>query len=219
MLRTARCCARPTTGQRGIGRVLNELKKSNRNTFKDFRSLTEKKQVLNEFGNLYLPWMDKASALIASSTLLLEQCTLRKYSLQNRDEFESYADEIESGAIGSKVHIVILMLWAMAVEDLFKAMLLKSGEKLYENGEYQKAKGRNDHKLDKLANMISKKNLFIFSIDEMNLLQRLSSYIIIGRYPVPTRASEQENGMGWCIPVDDELYDNLVGKIWNVLIS
>jgi hypothetical protein len=192
----------------------------------DLRTPSQRKRDLNDVGNDFYAWVLRAQELLISVTFLINESVDRKYNLANIGDLDKYEDEIEKGSPGSKIYSIILMLWAMAAECLLKALWLKSGEQLYEDGQYQ-AITKNDHQLDKIANTISKKGFLIFSKNEINILARLSNYIVIGRYPVPKNANiriaqmpDGSNGnfdSGWNIPCDDEAFGILVGRMFNVL--
>lgn len=200
-----------------------------RNLPMDLRTIDQRKRDkrdLNDVGNNFYPWVLRANELLASVTFLYNQCIERKYTLLNAADLDKYEEEIEKGTPGSKIHSIILMLWAMAAECLLKALWLKSGEKLYEDGQYR-AITKNDHQLDQIAFAISNKGFLLFSEDEINILARLSSFIIIGRYPVPKTARirtvqlpDGRNGKvesGWSIPIDDETFITLVKRIYKAL--
>lgn len=75
------------------------------------------------------------------------------------------------------------MLRAMAIECLLKALLLKFGDKLANNGRYQSPL-KKEHQLHKLAEIISKKGLITFTNRELLLLEQASYWITSGRYPI-----------------------------------
>lgn len=182
--------------------------------YKDFRNIAQRRLDHESYGNKWYPWVLKAQELIASAEILRSECTTRKYFPNDLDKYE---DAME--APGAKVFATILMLWAMAVECFLKALWLKSGEKLIISGQYKKIPNTNDHQLDTLAGAISKKGIFVFTDQEMNLLYRLSPFIVLGRYPIQKEVAIQNKkapkGMetgGWSLPGDDILLGNFLGR-------
>lgn len=190
----------------------------------DFRTFDLRKRVLEDVGNKFYPWMLKARQLILSASILENQCAKRKYFGVDLDKYE---DELEAKSPSVEVHSVILMLWAMAAECLLKALWLKSGEKLIRDGNYNKIPDTNDHHLDTIAHAVCKKGIFKFTIKDLELLFRLSGYIIHGRYPIPkhahTRTAVMPDGrllkseLIWHIRSDDKQYHSLVARMWKAL--
>lgn len=186
--------------------------------FKDYRDMDQQKQDHEEYGNMWFPWLLTANELIDSAELLRCQCITRKY-LPN--DLEKYEDEINSP--GGKVFNIILMLWAMAVECLLKALWLKSGEKLIVSGKYKNFPKTNDHDLCIMAEAISNKNIFNFSDTDLDVLYRLSPFITIGRYPIQKVVKIRNRNapigfesVGWSLPLYDNLFDNLLKRIFEI---
>ena len=76
------------------------------------------------------------------------------------------------------------MLRAMATECLLKALWLKHGGKLAENGRYVGVMKKNEHRLHDLVEAVSQKGQINFTKRELDLLEQASYWILTGRYPI-----------------------------------
>lgn len=76
------------------------------------------------------------------------------------------------------------MLRAMATECLLKALWLKHGGTLAEDGRYVGVLKKKEHRLHELAKAVSQKGHIVFTKRELELLEQVSYWIISGRYPI-----------------------------------
>jgi hypothetical protein len=82
------------------------------------------------------------------------------------------------------------MLLAMAAECYLKAQWLLCGGKLAVDGRYRGVLAKNEHDLDRLARALTDTYGVPFTEREIDLLGRVSHWIVLGRYPIPKRARE-----------------------------
>jgi hypothetical protein len=117
---------------------------------------------------------------------------------------------------------VIIMLRAMAVECLLKALWLKSGGQLAKNGKYRGIPGTRDHDLASLADKVTERLSLNLSDSESDLLQRLSCNIAGGRYPIqknwnlnmqPQAGGDRRRTTDMLPDYDDDLFTSLVSKL------
>lgn len=121
------------------------------------------------------------------------------------------------------------MLQAFAIECLLKGLVVKGGGKIAEKGNLvKKCKTHNFEKLIKQVNPVMDKNNISINIDLQQILQKLSSVAILGRYPIARNYSsltfsEKENVVGYDNPsvliTDDEksLVDDFTSKLLKIL--
>ncbi|OGQ95141.1 MAG: hypothetical protein A2521_00335 [Deltaproteobacteria bacterium RIFOXYD12_FULL_57_12] len=157
-------------------------------------------------------WLDKADDLLFSSKILCDNCGF----------LTTRPDDVFAG--DARILWVINMLRAMAIENLFKGVWLRSGEILAEDGSFKGIPGASNHKLLSLAEKVAEKIEFNFSKEEYILLDRLSYCIVFGRYPVqknwsigqgiphPTGSSGLP-GYQWSLPRDEILVESIIGKL------
>ena len=126
--------------------------------------------------NLPLLWEKKGDELLTSAKLLWERWPIDKGHEVNAT--------VSQDAPERSIVSVFLMLRAMALECLLKAVWLRAGKKLAISGKYIKIPDTNDHKLETLAAKLAKENILKFDADEITFLTRLSLYNTGGRYPV-----------------------------------
>ena len=81
------------------------------------------------------------------------------------------------------------MLRAMATECLLKALWIKHGGRLAEDGRYIGVLKKKEHRLRELGKAVSQKSNIAFTKRELDLLERASDWIISGRYPIQTKYS------------------------------
>lgn len=188
----------------------------------DFRTDAELKSDLESAGNTWQLWVDKAQDLVAASGYLTNLCPFKKNLGKDNVAFLQ-----ARGSVEDKASRAAPMLLAMAAECFLKALWLKSGKQLIENGSYRKIPGTNDHQLDTLALALHKSCSITFSDEEIGLLFRLSDSITSGRYPIPKNTNKRKlistDGktvdieMGtWRRPADDELADSFFHRIWEM---
>lgn len=191
----------------------------------DFRSFSERQADLTYAGNEYGLWVLKAQELLAASSFLIVHCPFRNYLGKDDVKFQK-----SRGSIEEKASTIAPMLWAMAAECLLKALWLKLGNKLIENGKFNKIPNTNDHHLDSIAIALSNECGISFSDEEIGILFKLSSNITSGRYPVPrnahTRKPKNTSGItleidegSWRYPNDDELVEALFERLWALITS
>lgn len=122
---------------------------------------------------------------------------------------------------------IIKMLRAMALECLFKALWIKSGEILAINGKYKKISGTNDHNLVSLADKVLSKFAIKINGEERDILKRLSLDVTGGRYPIHKSweatmiQSLFGGGKGpptyWISGKDEKLFSVIVVKLTRLL--
>ncbi len=123
-----------------------------------------------------------------------------------------------------RLHPPELMLAGMAMECLFKAVWVKRGNKLAEDGLAVRVRGAGSHDLVQLAEVLQ----LTLSDLEKDVLRRLSYFISAGgRYPVPkdaeelrlTRTPRGGRAMAghWSTPGDQGLVGALVSRLDNLL--
>ena len=110
------------------------------------------------------------------------------------------------------------------MECLFKALWLKGGNRLVENGKFKPVPKAGGHNLVQLA----RANGLSPSPVETDVLRRLSHFIEYGgRYPIPKEPSQlmltsvprggKSAATSWTTPLDDQVYDSLVKKLAQLL--
>lgn len=128
-------------------------------------------------GNDKIEWAFTADSLLAASNFLCQHSYHLKPDWPSLSERFPTFDEI-------RVSDVIIMLRAMAVECLLKALWLKGGGRLAKNGRYRKIPSSRDHDLVSLSNTVLGKLSIEISKEEQDFLERLSRNITAGRYPI-----------------------------------
>lgn len=171
----------------------------------------EQAKEYDKTGNEPLAWELSADDLEASAAILKEA----------RDGFDpnslKLGDEIPDE---DKVLFPELMLRALSLECLLKALWLKQGNKIAEDGEYKGVKGAGDHDLLQLAAVVGLK----LDKTEKDVLKRLSKIMTSnGRYPIPKnwkagRIQEWHGGnIGppgfWRHPSDDQVLSRVVNDV------
>lgn len=133
-------------------------------------------------GNSVERWIDKARSLLDSAdvldtfhgSLLEELC---------RETEQRDLSDLECRRLS--VRDVSPMLCAMATECLLKALWLKHGGVLAENGTYRGILRGSEHQLDDLAVAVGAKAGLVFAEEDIELLKLVSNWIVVGRYPIP----------------------------------
>jgi hypothetical protein len=116
------------------------------------------------------------------------------------------------------------MLSGMAMECLLKAVWVKQGHNLVEDGKYVSIPGAGDHDLVQLAGAVG----LTLSDLEKDVLRRLSHFIEYGgRYPIPKNAEQlrltidPRGGRGpattWATPSDQLQFDAVVNRLEQLL--
>jgi hypothetical protein len=133
------------------------------------------KQKFDKTGNNPMEWVFSADSLLAACRFLsLHSSHLREEAPSERfPTFDEY-----------RIHDVIVMLRAMAIECLLKALWLKSGNKLAKNGKYCPIPNAKDHDLLSLYNAIADNYQITLTKGEKDFINRLSGNITAGRYPI-----------------------------------
>ncbi|HEV2855188.1 MAG TPA: hypothetical protein VHC97_20510 [Thermoanaerobaculia bacterium] len=154
------------------------------------------------FGNLWVSWTFWAITLEDAEIALGLHATHRKVS-------------------GRKVVMPMLlavraMLLAYALECHFKALWLRSGNKLVIGGKYVGVKGANDHDLVQLARVTK----FAPTTAELAVLKRLSKFLrFAGRYPVAKTADDMrpdeltQADVGFFSKRDFRIAESLLNKV------
>jgi len=100
-----------------------------------------------------------------------------------------------------------LMLHAMAVECLLKALWLRHGEVLVHDGKFVPIPNAGNHKLAAQAGVVFAKAGIQLTDHELKMLERASLWIMAGRYPI-------QRGPEYLLPVQhpDGVYPN---NLWD----
>jgi len=173
----------------------------------------------DDWANDPLSWALAADRLLVSSRLLSEH-------------FPHYRGEealrnTPADAAEYMIFPCIAMLRAMALECLLKGAWVLHGGSLAKGGAYRTIPNTKDHELRTLADALERQNITTFTQEERRFLQRLSLFIISGRYPVHKYATSPrpdpavdgikmrkgESADYWLFPQDDERFQSLLGKL------
>lgn len=173
------------------------------------------KQEFDKRGNDQIEWAFTADSLLTASNFLCQHSYHLKPDWPSLSERFPTFDEL-------RVSDVIIMLHAMAVECLLKALWLKGGGRLAKNGKYQNVTSKNDHDLVSLSNAVLGKLGIEISKEEQDFLERLSRNITAGRYPIQKNWDMQNEPIALgnrrqtslMVPdYDDDLFASIVEKI------
>lgn len=172
----------------------------------------------DQVGNMPETWWLCADDLLISSRLLFEE-----YSKVDQASIKTGEVVPEK----ARVFGVVRMLRAMALECIFKALWIKSGETLAKDGKYFKIPNTNDHDLLTLLDAIKTKFSFSTNSKERDFLKRLSLSIAGGRYPIHKSwestmlQSLHGGGIGspyyWVFPTDEKTFSSLITKLIKLL--
>lgn len=133
-------------------------------------------------GNSIERWIDKARSLLdAANVLDAFHGSLLEDLMQETEQRE--LSDLEWQRLS--VRDVSPMLLAMATECLLKALWLKQGGVLAENGAYRGILRGSEHQLDELAVAVGAKAGIVFPHEDLELLKLVSNWIVVGRYPIP----------------------------------
>ena len=171
--------------------------------------LPEKRQIENfdNVANSLIAWQLSADSLLVSAKLLKG----------NRDNFDPDALNIGDPVPDEgKVLFPEIMLMGYAFECLLKALWLKNGNKIAENGAYKSVKGIAAHDLPELAKAAG----LNLSSKERDILRRVFYFMrSAGRYPTPMKWEQNKiqklfgGGKGlpvyWTAPSDDDELKNI----------
>lgn len=162
-------------------------------------------------GNLPRAWELVAQDLLAAAQLLSER----------HDSFdrESLGQDDPVPPEG-RVKPVELMLRGMAVECMLKALWVKRGHAIVQDGKYLGVHNAGQHDLPQLASAAG----FVSDAVEMDLLRRLSHFVQYGgRYPVPRAASQlmltqtpaggRSAATTWSTRADPSAFDEIVRRL------
>lgn len=136
----------------------------------------------DEGGNLPGLWFDVAFSLRTAADVLER--------FKGPPMFEFKTKVTRSDYEQQSVERVHAMLLGMATECLLKALWLKYGGILAEGGTYRPIPETPNHRLDLMAKAVSGKGEIKFTRQELKLLERASFWIVSGRYPIPTKSSD-----------------------------
>lgn len=162
-------------------------------------------------GNEPETWRACADNLLAAAAVLRER----------REAIDSSSLPVPNAW---RLHPPELMLAGMAMECLLKAVWVKRGNKLAEDGRYVRVPGERSHDLLQLARVL---HLTLSDLDK-DVLRRLSHFMKYGgRHPVPKDAEELQlittprGGRAisthWSTPGDQVLFNALVSRLENLL--
>lgn len=166
--------------------------------------------MFNLAGNTPLAWVASANGLVISAQILLKKYnSVDIHGLEVGDSIPEEAQVLSS----------VMLLYGFGIECLLKALWLKRGNTIVDDGKYIGIKGVQDHKLHELADALS----FRISKEERELLIRISVFITsTGRYPIAknwneTRIKKYYKG-GYGSPThinsgDFPLLDDIVDRI------
>jgi len=152
-------------------------------------------------GNLPEAWRSTAEDLLTAASVLRER----------RESLDARAVPVPNAW---RLHPSELMLKGMAIECHLKALWVKRGHKLVQDGKYVPVPGAGDHDLVQLAGVLQ----LTLSDVEKDLLRRLSHFIEYGgRYPVPKNAEKlRTSATSWTTPSDNLLFDAVASRLDNL---
>src|SRR5438067_2821529 len=83
------------------------------------------------------------------------------------------------------INTVTAMLIGYAIESALKGLWVRAGNKLIVNGKFVRPPNAGDHELGQLGREMSKQVHLPMTADELNVLDRLSAFVLFaGRYPI-----------------------------------
>jgi hypothetical protein len=187
----------------------------------------------DKVGNLAVKWELSAGDLLCSADFLRDiRMEADETAIQQK-----FADPLRIDRTGQPVSCEFrilypeIMLRGMAIECLLKALWVKQGNNIVENGKLIGVKNAGDHNLVQLSVAVA----LAINNEEKKMLERLSNYIThIGRYPIPTNWERTKNikilypffsGSNewpptvWIGFYDDSVVNNIIGKIKKELRS
>jgi hypothetical protein len=151
-------------------------------------------------GNDYRNWKHIAQTLFASSEIL-------------RREHDRVRPMLKPGAGPAPKEVLTtwseLMLTAFGIECLIKAIWLTQGHQLARNGKYIPMMNKEGHRLDKLCRAAG---IVLNQREEQALVELSDIAGSIGRYPIPSRARQTTEALGWSSG-DDDVIANLIVRL------
>lgn len=173
------------------------------------------KLIYDKVGNDPRAWLRHAEELLITHSILYDEYKQVDYTKLRNEGIVS--DE-------GRVLMPALMLLAFAIECLLKALWLKQGNLLAENGKLVKIPNTHDHNLVEYGNVTG----LVFSKNEKVVLNRLFKISVsLGRYPIPikfehshlhkTPIAGYQTDLHWGFS-DDVIVDKIISKIKRKLI-
>jgi hypothetical protein len=176
----------------------------------------------HEIGNLPFAWRSTADSLLFASRVLREYCAVAP----EPEELGKVGDLtlLKEPSADTRLAPIELMLRAMAVECLLKAIWVHSGHKLSNGGDFKPIPGAGNHDLVQMADRVGVAR----SERETDLLKRLSHFMECpGRYPMPGSASDlkptrslgggRSSPGGWTHGTDDHAFKALVARLTSLV--
>lgn len=165
------------------------------------RSTTMKESPIDihtRVGNDYRNWKYIAQTLFASSEIL-------------RREHDKVRPTLKPGPAPKETLTTWseLMLTAFGIECLIKAIWLTQGHQLARNGKYVPMLEKDGHRLEKLCR---KAGIVLNQREEQALVELSDIAGSIGRYPIPSRARQTTDALGWSSG-DDDVIANLIVRL------
>lgn len=166
-------------------------------------------------GNSYDAWRAVADNLLFASVVLAEK-------------IESPPPENNDGPARLSTHArlfnIDLMLRAMALECLLKAVWVKQGNQIVKHGKFSKVVGAGGHDLAGLARAVG----MPAEKADIDILSRLTHFIeYAGRYPIPKRSETlrliasprggRSSATGWTTPEDGDRFNAIVVRLCQML--
>lgn len=177
-------------------------------------------------GNNAYSWWSAAERLFSGSKYL---CLHSAYHTLDSDEILSLVKSDQGLLPPEPLRIggVIMMLRGMGIECLLKALWVDNGRELAADGKYQKIPGSTEHNLMSLSDKVGAVVKLDLTADDRYVMERLSVYIVTGRYPIPrnwevTKPKSLPRGVfgsitNWEFPTDERTYNQMVEKLTSKL--
>jgi len=133
-----------------------------------------------DLGNSIFEWIYISDNLIESANILRKESYHWTGKFGEMPDFRAY-----------RICDVVTMLYAMAIECLFKAIWLLSGNKLVQNGKFTGMNGIKSHHLPSLAKTLAQTGIISFDKNDYEILEELTRNITSGRYPIEKNMHKQ----------------------------
>lgn len=133
-----------------------------------------------DLGNSIFEWIYISDNLIESANILRKESYHWTGKFGEMPDFRAY-----------RICDVVTMLYAMAIECLFKAIWLLSGNQLVKKGKFIGMNGITSHHLPSLAKTLTKTGIISFDKNEYKILEELTRNITSGRYPIEKNMHKQ----------------------------
>jgi len=159
-------------------------------------------EIHTRVGNDYLTWALTAQALFAGSTILTRERERAR---------ENMPPGLSKAPMEMRTVWIELMLAAFGIECLIKAIWIKKGHQLAQNGKYIEIIPNERHRLVPLCQAAG----IALESGEIKALERIADIAgAIGRYPIPKRSSPAHfrGGRSWS-SVEDHIIENLVQRL------